>query len=394
MTRLSSNLLRIGILLLAAAIAVAGWAYWRKSSEKPPEQRYQLEEITYGNLTQTVTANGTLNPVVLVNVGTQVSGTVKKLYADFNSKVSAGQVLLELDPTTFRAAVEQSSGNVASAEAALKLARANEQRTRELFTLEYVSKQDLDQAIQAREAALAQLQTSRGQLAKDRANLAYSIIRSPVSGVVVSRQIDVGQTVAASFQTPTLFQIAQDLTQMQIDTNVAEADIGKIKISQPVRFTVDAFPGQRFEGKVKQIRLNPINQQNVVTYDVVVAVSNPELKLMPGMTAYVSFVIAERSNVLLVPNAALRFKPSLSTRDTKRQSGGPREKTDKAPGGKVYAVRGDGIAPVSVQVGISDGRYSEVLSADLKPGDRVVLEDNQPDQQRAGGQQPFRMRAF
>ena len=318
MHRLTSYLLRIGVLLLAAAIAVAGWAYWRKGSEKPLEQRYQLEEIAYGDLTQTVTANGTLNPVVLVNVGTQVSGTVKKLYADFNSKVSAGQILLELDPTTYRAAVEQSSGNVASAEAALKLARANEQRSRELFGLEYVSKQDLDQAIQAREAAQAQLQTARGQLAKDRANLQYSIIRSPVSGVVVSRTIDVGQTVAASFQTPTLFQIAQDLSQMQIDTNVAEADIGKIKIAQPVRFTVDAFTGMRFEGKVKQIRLNPINQQNVITYDVVVAVSNPDLKLMPGMTAYVSFVIQERSNVLLAPNAALRFKPSDTERDGKR----------------------------------------------------------------------------
>jgi HlyD family secretion protein len=393
MRRLTSYLLRIGVLLLAAAIAVAGWAYWRKSSEKPLEQRYQLEEIAYGDLTQTVTANGTLNPVVLVNVGTQVSGTVKKLYADFNSKVSAGQILLELDPTTYRAAVEQSSGSVASAEAALKLARANEQRSRELFELEYVSKQDLDQAIQAREAAQAQLQTARGQLAKDRANLAYSIIRSPVSGVVVSRTIDVGQTVAASFQTPTLFQIAQDLSQMQIDTNVAEADIGKIKIAQPVRFTVDAFTGKRFEGKVRQIRLNPINQQNVVTYDVVVAVSNPELILMPGMTAYVSFVVAEHSNVLLVPNTALRFKPLSAVRESKRPPGGNREKTGKKPPTKVYAVRGEGIEPLTVEVGITDGRYSEVLGGELKAGDRVVLEDNQPDQP-TGSQQPFRMRAF
>jgi HlyD family secretion protein len=393
MRRLTSYLLRIGVLLLAAAIAVAGWAYWRKGSEKPLEQRYQLEEIAYGDLTQTVTANGTLNPVVLVNVGTQVSGTVKKLYADFNSKVSAGQILLELDPTTYRAAVEQSSGNVASAEAALKLARANEQRSRELFGLEYVSKQDLDQAIQAREAAQAQLQTARGQLAKDRANLQYSIIRSPVSGVVVSRTIDVGQTVAASFQTPTLFQIAQDLSQMQIDTNVAEADIGKIKIAQPVRFTVDAFPGKRFEGKVRQIRLNPINQQNVVTYDVVVAVSNPELILMPGMTAYVSFVVAEHSNVLLVPNTALRFKPLSAVRDGKRPAGN-RDKTDKKPAGKVYAVRGDGIEPLTVEVGISDGRYSEVLGGEIKAGDRVVLEDNQPEQPTRSGQQPFRLRAF
>jgi HlyD family secretion protein len=390
MHRLTSYLLRIGVLLLAAAIAVAGWAYWRKGSEKPLEQRYQLEEIAYGDLTQTVTANGTLNPVVLVNVGTQVSGTVKKLYADFNSKVTAGQVLLELDPTTFRAAVEQTSGNVANAEAALKLALANEQRTRELFGLQYVSKQDLDQAIQAREAAQAQLRTARGQLARDRANLAYSIIRSPVSGVVVSRQIDVGQTVAASFQTPTLFQIAQDLTQMQIDSNVAEADIGKMRIGLPVRFTVDAFPGQRFEGKVKQIRLNPVNQQNVVSYDVVVAVSNPELKLMPGMTAYVSFVIEEHSNVLLTPNAALRFKPRDPERDGKRPNNGKR--AAKAPGPRVFVLRGDSIVPVPVQTGITDGRYTEVAGGELKAGERVVLEDNQPDQSR--GQQPFRMRPF
>jgi HlyD family secretion protein len=392
MSRLTSILLRLSVFVLAVALALGGWAYWRNSSQMPLEQRYQLEEIAKGDITQTVSANGTLNPVVLVNVGTQVSGTVKKLYADFNSKVSAGQILLELDPTTFRAAVQQTSGTVASAEAALKLARANEQRARELFALEYVSKQDLDQAIQVREGAQAQLQTARGQLAKDRANLAYSIIRSPVSGVVVSRQIDVGQTVAASFQTPTLFQIAQDLTQMQIDTNVAEADIGKIRIAQPVRFTVDAFPGRRFEGNVKQIRLNPINQQNVVTYDVVVAVSNPDLRLMPGMTAYVSFVIEERSNVLLAPNAALRFKPRDAERDAKRP--GNSKRSAKSSGPRIYVLRADGITPVPLQVGITDGRYTEVLGGDLKVGDRVVLEDNQPDQSARGGQQPFRMRPF
>src|SRR5215468_6728253 len=309
MGKLISNLVRIGILLLVAAVAFGGWDYWRKRTQTPLEQRYQLEEITYGDLTQMVTANGTLNPVVLVNVGTQVSGTVKKLYADFNSKVSAGQVLLELDPTTYRAAVEQSSGSVATAEAALKLARANEQRTRELYALEYVSKQDLDQAIQAREAAVAQLQTARGQLAKDRANLGYSIIRSPVSGVVVSRQIDVGQTVAASFQTPTLFQIAQDLTKMQVDASVSESDIGAVRDGQPTVFTVDAFPGREFRGVVVQVRNAPVTVQNVVTYDVVIAVDNPELALKPGMTAAVTVTTGERNDVLRVPLRALSFNP-------------------------------------------------------------------------------------
>ena len=390
-------LLRSGVALLLVALAAAGWYYWQKSKEVPLNERYVQEELSTGDVTQTVTANGTLNPVVLVNVGTQVSGTVKKLYADFNSKVSAGQVLLELDPNTFRAVVQQSSGNVASAEASLKLARANEERTRELFGLEYVSKQDLDSAIQAREAAQAQLQTARGQLQRDRANLDYSVIRSPVSGVVVSRQVDLGQTVAASFQTPTLFQIAQDLARMQIDSNVAEADIGKIKVGQSVRFTVDAFSGKRFKGLVKQIRLNPINLQNVISYDVVVAVDNPELILMPGMTAYLSFLIEERSNVLLVPNAALRFKP----RDQERPSRGPGAqaaagKQDRRAGaGKptVYVIRDDKLEAVTLETGISDGKYTEVLGG-LQPGTRVVVEDSSADQKPSGPPSSFRMRAF
>jgi HlyD family secretion protein len=392
MNRIQTNLLRLAIVVLLAAAGAAAWSYWRKASEVPPEQRYQLEELAVGDITQTVTANGTLNPVVLVNVGTQVSGTVLKLYADFNSRVQKNQVLLELDPTTFRAAVQQSTGNVANAEASLKLASANEQRTRELYALEYVSRQDLDQAIQAREAAEAQVQSARGQLQKDRANLAYSIIRSPVSGVVVSRQVDLGQTVAASFQTPTLFQIAQDLTQMQIDSSVAEADIGHIKVGQPVRFTVDAFPSRRFEGSVRQIRLNPITQQNVVTYDVVVAVANPDLILMPGMTAYLTFIIQQRDNVLLVPNTALRFRPRDPTKATKQSGTSAGRERGARPEPTAYVIRNEELSPVALKVGITDGKYTEVVSG-LTAGDRVVVEDNQPDQ-RNSGQTPFRMRAF
>jgi len=394
MTKLTRYALPIGVVIVLAAIAFAGWGYWRRVSDKPLEQRYQLIEVTHGDLTQTVTANGTLNPVVLVNVGTQVSGTVVKLHADFNSRVTAGQVLLELDPTTFRAAVEQSSGNVASAEASLKLAKANEQRTRELFALEYVSKQDLESAVQAREAAEAQVRVAGGQLSRDRANLNYSIIRSPVSGVIVSRQVDVGQTVAASFQTPTLFTIAQDLSRMQIDSNVAEADIGKIKLGQSVRFTVDAFSGRRFEGKVHQIRLNPITQQNVVSYDVVVSVANPDLILMPGMTAYLSFLIEERGNALLVPNAALRFKPRELDGDQKTAgAAGKGQRGSRSSNPTVYVVRGEQLTPIGVQTGISDGRYTEVL-AGLTVGERVVVEDKQPEQKPAGQQPSFRLRAF
>jgi len=391
MKKLTGIALRIGTIPLLLAIAFAGYSYWRQATDKPLEQRYQMEEVTSGDITQTVTANGALNPVKLVNVGTQVSGTVKQLYADFNSQVKAGQVLLELDPTTFQAAVEQSSGNVANAEASLKLAKANEQRMHELFGLEYVSRQELDQAVQAREGAQALVQTARGQLMRDRANLNYSIIRSPVSGVVVSRQVDLGQTVAASFQTPTLFQIAQDLTRMQIDTNVAEADIGKIELGQTARFTVDAFSGQRFTGKVHQIRINPINQQNVITYDVVVAVDNPERKLMPGMTAYVNFIIQERTGALLVPNAALRFRPAES-REGKRVV--KRDRSNKSRTPTVYVIRDNKLAALAVKTGITDGRYTEVLEGELKAGDHVIAEDSQTEQKAGGSQSPFRMRAF
>lgn len=399
MTKTLRNwLIRLVVLLLIAAGAYAGWRYWQTANVKTLDERYQFDEIAKGDVTQTVTANGTLNPVVLVNVGTQVSGTVRKLYADFNSTVKAGQILLELDPTLFRAAVEQSRGNVANASAALKLAQANEARIRELFGQEYVSKQDLDAAVQQREAAEAQLRTAKGQVARDEANVGYSVIRSPVSGIVVSRQVDIGQTVAASFQTPTLFQIAQDLSVMQINTNVAEADVGKIKVEQPVRFTVDAFPGRRFEGKVSQIRLSPIIQQNVVTYNVVVAVDNRDLKLMPGMTAYIYIDVDKREDALLVPSSALRFRPRDMPPEPKKAATppAPGEKKQRGGGARVYVARGDKLVPVTIQTGLSDGKMVEVTGGELKAGDRVATQNRVPDSAGgapAAGQQP-RVRAF
>jgi HlyD family secretion protein len=403
-------LIRLAVLLLVAAGAFAGWRYWQSSTAKSLDERYQFEDLAKGDVVQTVTANGTLNPVVLVSVGTQVSGTVRKLYADFNSKVKAGQVLLELDPTLFRAAVEQSRGNVANAAASLKLAQANEARMRELFGQEYVSRQDLDGSVQQREAAQALLRTAQGQVARDEANVAYSVIRSPVSGIVVSRQVDIGQTVAASFQTPTLFQIAQDLSNMQINTNVAEADVGKMRIDQPVRFTVDAFPGRRFEGGVKQIRLSPIIQQNVVTYNVVVGVDNRDLKLLPGMTAYISIDVDKREDVLLVPTAALRFRPRDAAPEVKkaaapgdRNAASPGDKNAATPGDRkarsggprVYVARGEQLVPVNIQTGLSDGKFVEALGDALKPGDRIATQNRVAD--GAGGAstsgQP-RVRAF
>jgi HlyD family secretion protein len=382
MNRVLAGALRaIVIFGVAAGVASGAWVAWKKANDRPAQARFVTEEVTTGALVQTVTANGKLNPVSLVNVGTQVSGTVMRLRADFNDQVKAGQVLLELDPTTFRAAVAQSEGEVKSAEASLRLAQASEARLRELHAQEYVSREELDQAVQAREAAEAQLQIARGRLQRDRANLAYSVIRSPVSGVVVSREVDVGQTVAASFQTPTLFRIARDLRFMQIDSNVAEADIGKVRVGQHVRFAVDAYPERSFEGAVKQIRLNPIVEQNVVTYNVVVSVDNPDLALLPGMTAYLSIEVDQRHSALLVPNAALRFRP----RD--------RELARTRPAGStVWSVRDGKLAPLAVRTGITNGRLTEIVEGALKPGDRVVVEELGGESAAPAG--PPRMRLF
>lgn len=378
--------------LIVLAVAGAGYTAYRQFAAASPEQQYRQEIIERGDLSQTVSANGTINPVSLVNVGTQVSGTVKKLYVDFNSKVEKGQVLLELDDALLAAQQKQSQANVQSALASLDLASANEARMRNLYAQEYVSRQELDTAVQAKKAAEAQLQLTRAAVEKDRANLGYSVIRSPVSGVVVDRAVDVGQTVAASLQTPTLFKIAQDLSKMQIDANFAEADIGSIRVGQTAHFSVDAFPSRSFEGKVRQIRLNPTTQQNVVTYDVVIDVDNPEQILMPGMTAYVTIAVAERKDVLLVPNAALRFKPANG--GPQKKEAGSKPKRDGFSG-KVYVLRRGELLPVAVSLGITDNRSTEVLGGELKAGDQVVVGDALANGgSSSGSTPPMRMRMF
>ncbi|MDE2117147.1 MAG: efflux RND transporter periplasmic adaptor subunit, partial [Betaproteobacteria bacterium] len=296
--------------LILLVLGAAGAATWRLMPQKiAPEKRYLTAPLERGPITQIVSANGTLNPVKLVNVGSQVSGIVKKLYADFNYHVQAGQVLLELDPALNQAQLQQSMANVSNAKASLELALANETRMSTLYAQEYVSRQELDTAVQALKSAQAQLAVAEAQAERDRTNLAYTVIRSPVAGVVVSRAVDVGQTVAASFQTPTMFTIAQDLSKMQIDSSYAEADVGNIHEGQQATFRVDAYPDRNFNGVVSQVRLNPTTQQNVVTYDVVIAVDNSAQALMPGMSAYVNIIVAQRKGALLVPNAALRFRP-------------------------------------------------------------------------------------
>src|SRR5436309_10990775 len=274
---------------------------------------YQTATVTRGPITQAVTATGTLNPVVNVQVGSQVSGNIAKLFADFNSQVKAGEVVAQIDPAIFQATVTQAEGDLASAKAALELAKVTAARTQELFARKTSSQADVDQAMANLHQAEANVKIKQGALDEAKADLDHCTITSPIDGVVISRSVDVGQTVAASLQAPVIFAIANDLTKMQIDANVAEADVGVVKIDQNVDFTVDAFPMETFHGKVVQVRNAPITVQNVVTYDTVIGVSNPELKLKPGMTANVSIIVSHKDEVLQIKNAALRYRPPDAT---------------------------------------------------------------------------------
>ncbi|HSI23745.1 MAG TPA: efflux RND transporter periplasmic adaptor subunit [Methylophilaceae bacterium] len=380
-------------LLLLALVAAGGYYYYKSQQQPDPSEVYRTEEVDVGDMVQTVSANGTLNPVTLVSVGTQVSGTVRKLYADFNQEVKKGQILLELDDAIYSAQVRQSEANIRNVQATLDLARANEARMQNLFNLEYVSRLELDQAIQARRSAEAQIAQAQAQLARDRANLNYTVIRSPVSGVVVARQVDIGQTVAASFQTPELFKIAQDLSKMQIHSNFAEADVGQIRVGQPATFSVDAYQDRKFSAVVQQVRLNPTIQANVVTYDVVLGVDNPELILLPGMTSYVSIAVAEQQAALRVPNAALRYRPAQneSSRDK------PKAKSSRRQDGsvrKVYVLRQGKPVAVPVTLGITDNKYTAVLSGDLKAGDQVIVGDNSSNEDKRSDGRGMRMRMF
>jgi HlyD family secretion protein len=340
--------------------------------------KYQTATVTRGPITQGVTATGTLNPMVNVQVGSQVSGNIQKLFADFNSAVKAGEVVAQIDPTLFQATVTQMEGDLASAQAALELTRLNATRTQALVAKQNSSQADLDQAMANLHQAEANLKIKQGALDKARADLEHCAIRSPVDGVVISRNVDVGQTVAASLQAPVIFTIANDLSKMQIDANVAEADVGVVAVDQNVDFAVDAFPTRTFHGKVVQVRNAPITVQNVVNYDTVIGVSNDDLKLKPGMTANVSIMVVHRDNVLQIKNAALRYRPpdatppettstSSSSPSGARPSAGRERKSERT----VYVLSGNRPKPVQIKTGISDGIMTEVLEG-LTQGDRVI----------------------
>ncbi|MCC7135338.1 MAG: efflux RND transporter periplasmic adaptor subunit [Nitrosomonas sp.] len=352
------------IVIIVLLVAVFyGYAFF--SNDTDPVQ-YKSGQVDRGKLVRTISANGTLTPLELVEVGTQISGTVTRIYADFNDQVKTGQILAELDPALLNAQLQQSAANLKSAQTNLSLAINKLSRSRQLVKKGFISGEALDEAEQQLRAARAQVEVNQAQVMRDRANLNYSVIRSPVSGVVVARDVNVGQTVAANFQTPTLFQIARDLRQMQINISVAEADIGQIHIEQPIAFSVDAFPEHKFSAVVKQIRLNPTIQENVVTYNVVATVFNEDGSLLPGMTANVRFIVAEKPEVLRIPNAALRYKPAQD------KMGGS---ISLQPGYRlVYRLDNNLPAPIQIRTGITDGKLTEVLSGELAENDLLVIE--------------------
>jgi HlyD family secretion protein len=399
MSRRSSLGGLLGIALLAGGGAAA-WAWLKPAAE--PEAQYVLDVVSRGDLIETVSANGTLNPVSLVSIGTQVSGTALKVHADFNDEVQEGQILVELDPAAYEARVRQTRAALDAAQASADLARTDAARAKDLFDKGYIPQQELDQAAQVLKSARAQVESARAQVEDAEVDLRNSVIRSPIAGVVVDRTVDVGQTVAASFQTPTLFKIAGDLRKMLIHTTFAEADIGRIQPGQPARFTVDAFPERSFHGSVRQVRLNPTTTNNVVTYDVVVDVDNEDLVLLPGMTAYVNVVLSRAENALRVPNSSLRYRPRDEAA-AKSATAAPAVNTGGAAGGRrgapreptVYVIRAGQVIPVKVKTGASDGRYTAVEP--LEPGslsenDSLITSDKlaQAEQAKSG----MRMRMF
>lgn len=336
---------------------------------------YRTDDVSRGDIREAVTATGIVNPVTTILVGTQVSGTIKDIFVDFNSPVKKGQIIARIDPRTFEAQVEQARANVARAEAQAKDAERTLARSRQLFSRNLIARSELDTAETNNDSNAAQLSQARAALRMAETNLQYTGILSPVDGVVISRNVDVGQTVAASFQTPTLFTIAQDLTKMQINTSVDEADIGKVKVGQEAEFSVDAFPDETFAGDVWQVRNAPTTVQNVVTYDVVVKVPNREKKLKPGMTANVSIITAEKKDVLRVPNAALRLKLAEPGKASLPQKGQG-----------VWVLEKGKPRRVPVTTGVSDGVLTEVLSGELTESQQVIVESvrSRSDTRRGG----------
>lgn len=374
------------LLVSAVIVAAAGAAFAWRAFDKPAAPRYVTAPVGKGDVVLTVVTTGSVNPVVTVQVGSYVSGPVKSLHCDFNTRVKAGQLCAKIDPRNYEVALAQAKANLASAraqlekdKASLAYAKLNYERDRGLVARGIVSQDTVDADKSAYEQAAAQVKLDAAAIAQREAalegaqvNLDYTDIVSPVDGVVVSRNVDVGQTVAASFQTPTLFLIAKDLTKMQVDTNVSETDIGRVKLGDKATFTVEAYPKVSFEGRVTQVRKAPITVQNVVTYDAVIGVDNPEQLLLPGMTANAKIITEQRDDVLRVPDQALRFEP--------QGPAGAGGKDRPRNGARVWVLKDGEPVAVPVTVGLDDGTWAEITGGRLAAGDAVIT-----DQVAAGG---------
>ena len=400
---------RLWLVAVIASAVGLGW-YLNQPAGSPFE--YETSLVSRGVLTQLVTASGQLNPVVKVEVGSQISGIIEKLLVDFNSPVKEGQVIAQLDAATYEANLIQANGNLASVKAALELAQLNADRAKALQADKLSAKAEYEKAMADLHQAEAAVMISEGALKKAQVDLARCTIYAPIDGIVISRNVNVGQTVAASLSAPTLFLIANDLSKEQIETDVAEADIGLVRVAQDVEFTVDAFPGQTFQGKVTQVRNAPKIEVGVVTYVTIIEVTNPELKLKPGMTANVSIIVARRDNALKIPSAALRFRPS-KTSEAKKSEPSPalaeakgEKKSDRAARKKeknksertVYialdreqvpsGAKGGAPQALQVKTGITDGNYIEVIEG-LKEGDRVIVGQAKEEGTRERAVNPF-----
>ncbi len=421
---------RLAWLAVVVVLAAAVFGAWRwHAAHRPPEVTYKTAPAERRHIVGRVTASGTLSSIVTVQVGTQVSGRIQKLYADFNSQVKKGELVAKIDPQLFEAALQQAQANYLQAKAGVATALATAQnadrqyaRTKALHDQNLAAQADLDTAEATMATAHAAIDSAKAQLAQAAAqlhtaevNLSYTSIVSPIDGVVISRSVDVGQTVAASLSAPTLFTIAQDLTKMQVDTSVAEGDVGRLQVGMKTYFTVDSFPGQRFNGTIRQIRNAATTVQNVVTYDAVIDVDNTDLRLRPGMTANVTIVYDERRGALAVSNAALRFRPPPSLAGsasadssaghhhgrpagsaaearwtpgpggTEARRGNPGAErggdkgeksatTDGPPSRTVWVLRGAVPQEVTIHTGLSDGTVTEVIDGDLHEGDAVVVD--------------------
>lgn len=394
------KILLTGVLLIAVLVGVR---YFLTNGVGSTPVEYRMATIDRGSVVAMVGATGTINPVTSVQVGAQVTGKIISLHADYNSVVKAGEIIARIDPSLFQTKRDQAAASLVNAKAMWSKARADLaqrkrelDRTRQLFSRELVSQNELDVATTAEEGASAQLEVSAAQIKQAQAfldnadlDLKYTVIRSPVDGIVIARNVEVGQTVTSGFTTPNIFLIALDLTKMQVDANVSEADIGGIREAQQAAFTVDAYPNVEFRGMVRQIRNAPIIVQNVVTYDVVVEVDNQDLRLKPGMTANVSITLTKKDDVLTVPNAAFRFSPPKPDKEKSKVEGADGQRDQIKTSGKdarssksgqpgngktVWKVReaGDPV-PVRIVPGVSDGSVTEMLEGDLQEKDRVII---------------------